>query len=384
MNVLIAGDFCPQNRVAGLFKTGQYSDVLKDVHEVINRADYSIVNLECPISSTISKPIKKQGPSLRCEDFAIRAIQYAGFDCVTLANNHILDYGPSAAIKTMESLEEQGIDYVGCGRSIKEASKILYKDICGQTLAIINCCEHEFSIAQESVAGANPLEPITQFYQILEAKKHADFVIMIIHGGVEHFQYPTKRMVQIYRFFADAGADLVINHHQHCPCGYENYKGKTIFYGLGNFCFDWNRKQQDTWNYGYMVSIKLNPQCKIDSAIIPYCQCGKTAKVELLEGKALESFMAKMLELCSTIQDEALLEAKFTEYNYNNDYLYRKMLEPYSGRFLNGIYRRGLLPSTISEERVLALIDFIGCESHSERVKEFLDRLYKQYIDEQD
>lgn len=81
---------------------------------------------------------------------------------------------------------------------------------------------------------------------------------MIVHGGVEHHQYPTKRMVQTYRFFVDAGADAVINHHQHCPCGYEIYNGKPIYYGLGNFCFDWDGKRDSMWNVGYMVALNVD------------------------------------------------------------------------------------------------------------------------------
>ena len=84
----------------------------------------------------------------------------------------------------------------------------------------------------------NPLLPIQQFYKIQEAKENADYVLVIVHGGIEHYQLPTSRMIETYRFFIDAGADAVVNHHQHCYSGYERYKSKPIIYGLGNLLFD--------------------------------------------------------------------------------------------------------------------------------------------------
>lgn len=81
-----------------------------------------------------------------------------------------------------------GIDTVGAGKNLKEASKVFYKQIGDQLLAVINCCEHEFSIATEHEAGANPLNLIQQYYQIKEAREKADNVLVIVHGGHEHFQ----------------------------------------------------------------------------------------------------------------------------------------------------------------------------------------------------
>ena len=97
----------------------------------------------------------------------------------------------------------------------------MYKRKDGETLAIINCCEHEFSIADDDSAGANPLNPIQQYYKIKEARLNADYVLVIVHGGHEMYQLPSLRMVDTYRFFIDAGADAVVNHHQHCFSGYE-------------------------------------------------------------------------------------------------------------------------------------------------------------------
>ena len=104
-----------------------------------------------------------------------------------MANNYILDFGAEGLQKSVKSCQEQGLDVVGVGKHLCDAEKVLYLEKEGKILAIINCCEHEFSIATESEAGANPLNPIWQYYVIQEAKSDADFVILIHHGGIEHY-----------------------------------------------------------------------------------------------------------------------------------------------------------------------------------------------------
>lgn len=380
MTIIVAGDYCLQGR---LEKTTDNSIISTSLLKVIQGSDYSVVNLESPLSSIRErKPRPKQGPSLKSGKNAIDALDSIGFSCTTLANNHLMDYGSEALAETFSALSHKKIDFLGAGVNLNEASRILFKSFGNQIVAFINCCEHEFSVAERGKDGANPLNPIRQYYQIEEARNKADYVILIIHGGVEHFQYPTSRMVQTYRFFVDAGADAVINHHQHCPCGYEIYKGKPIYYGLGNFCFDWVGKRNSIWNLGYMVKLQFGDSHQIRSEIIPYIQCDEDPVVKPLTGEKLIQFNLMMDELCSAINSEPILDQKLCEFNKRNDYLYRKMLEPYNGRLANSLYRKGLLPTTISKERVLALMDFIVCESHYERVKEFLNRQYKRYFNE--
>ncbi len=381
IKVAFAGDFCtsflPNKGCELLENTG-----LNQICAINDEVDYSFINIECPFTvggEVRHLPINKQGPSLIGDERTVAIIKQTGFTSVNLANNHIYDYGDMALKHTINCIKESGLDYLGAGANAEEASLILCKTFNNYKVTFINCCEHEFSIATEKHGGANPLDIIKQYYQIQEAKHDSDFVVMIIHGGVEHFQYPTPRMVKLYRFFIDAGADAVVNHHQHCPCGYEEYNGKPIFYGLGNFFFPWEGEKNSIWNLGYLVKLSLDKQ-KVGYEIIPYRQCDNSYYVKLLEGEDLESFNKMMEELCSAIHDEKLLKEKLCEFNRKNDYLYRKMFEPYSGRVMNALYRRGLLPSFIGKDRILALIDFIGCESHYERVMDYLDNKYNHFF----
>lgn len=360
MKILVAGDFCPQYRVAEKFEQGDYESVLGGVKEVISSADYSIVNFECPVTRGREKPIEKCGPNLKCTEKGIEAVKWAGFDCVTLANNHFLDFGSEGVENTLRVCKQYGIDTIGGGMNLRAASNTLYKEIGGKMLAIINCCEHEFSIATESTPGSNPLNPVRQYYAIQKAHHKADYVLVIVHGGHEHYQLPSTRMQETYRFFIDAGADAVVNHHQHCYSGYEVYKGKPIFYGLGNFCFDDQTVLEGTWTEGFMTCLSFE-DALVSFSKHPYIQCKREARVLLLEEDAYDS---RIRELNSIILNESELK-KETESFYNvRDEYYNDIFEPIRGRYYLSAKHRKWLPSLISRKRFLEAANFILCESH--------------------
>ena len=370
MKILVAGDFCPRYRVSNLIETDNYAFVLEEVRSVTDKADYSIVNLECPVVTGEAKPIAKLGPNLCCSPQGVKALQFSGFGCVTLANNHFMDYGSEGASETLATLDAMKVDHVGGGMNLEEASHILYKEITGLRLAIINCCEHEFSIASANRAGSNPLNPIQQYYSIHEAKTYADRVLVIVHGGHEHFQLPSSRMVETYRFFIDAGADAVINHHQHCYSGYETYKGGLIFYGLGNLCFDNPVHRNDFWTEGYMVTIDFsseNPHFKIQ----PYQQCTAAPMVKLLEKNA---FKNRIDELNAIIEDEVALQTAMSNYYESCSESYSNLFEPIFNRYYLAAKRRLGLPSMVSLKRKLCAANFILCEAHRDKLAWWLEK----------
>lgn len=277
MKVLIAGDFCQRFRTIEKIENQEFGSMFDAIKPIVNESDVKIVNFEFPIVIEKGKPIKKIGPTLKGTVHAVDAIKYAGFNVCTLANNHILDQGDSCCIETKNLLEQKGVFAVGVGADLNDAGNILYMELEGEKLAIINCCENEFSIATDHTPGANPLRPIRQFYKIKEARRNADFVLVIVHGGIEQYQLPTPRMVENYHFFIDAGADAVVNHHQHCYSGYEVYNSKPIVYGLGNFLFDNPGSRHCIWNEGYMVQINFDEEISFD--LHPYTQCNEKPNV---------------------------------------------------------------------------------------------------------
>ena len=364
--ILIAGDFAPRARVAKLIDEGRYEDIFEQVIPLTSRSDYSIVNLEAPVvEQTCAQPITKYGPNLKCSAKAIDALANAGFNMVTLANNHFYDYGEEGVVDTLKACKLRHLDVVGGGVNINEASKILYKEIGGIRIAFINCCESEFSIATDQSGGSNPLNPLKQYYDIINARKQSDKVIVIVHGGHELYQLPSPRMKEVYRFFVDAGADAVLNHHQHCYSGYEVYKGSPIFYGLGNFCFDITPTQVETlWNYGYMVELNIDGN-SITFDLIPYNQCSNSPSVKILSPGA---FSNELQTLNENITDDAKLKLATNHYYETCARYERSILEPYSGRVLNKLFSMNLLPEFVSGVKKYGMLNHIECESHREKL----------------
>ena len=371
MKIVVAGDFCSRIRFGDIIEKGSYEQLLdSELRACIHNADYSIVNFEFPIVLTESEPIFKCGPNLRGTIKSIDFIKYAGFSCCTLANNHILDYGPIALLDTKLLLQNAGVDTIGVGENIEEAARVLYKHIGDKVLAVINCCEHEFSIASQTSPGSNPLNPIKQYYSIREASKKADYVLVIVHGGHEHWQLPSPRMQELYRFFIDCGADAVVNHHQHCYSGSEVYAGKPIIYGLGNFCFDiYPPRVDDLWNYGCVAEIEFNGT-NVSFKLIPIKQCDNQVKVRI---DNREYFDKRQSELNSIISNSQILHEKTHEYYDRSLILCNRVMNPITNRYILALQNRKLLPSIVTKNWLVTVENFVLCESHRDKLEFFFE-----------
>lgn len=365
MQLLIAGDYCEKLRVSESVASRKYEEMFGNVKSIVSSADYSIVNFEFPIVQNIAAPIKKMGPNLKGSIGSVEAVKYAGFKCCTLANNHILDQGDDCALETKRLLIAAGIDCVGLGKNAEDASTILYKKVGDDTLAIINCCEHEFSVSTSDSPGANALNPVSQYYSIREAKDKADYVVVIVHGGHEHFQLPSIRMQDTYRYFIDCGADCVVNHHQHCYSGFECYNGKPIFYGLGNFLFDRKGVKDSPWNEGFMLLLDLQ-KGQIKYELIPYDQCNDVVTVKPKEEHERVSFFHNIERLNAIIEDRNVLNRELQQYyeSCSNDEI--RLLTCYKGSFLGKLFSKGVLPWMLSF-RLVPILNHVRCESHREK-----------------
>ena len=366
----IAGDFVPYNQYY-INNEIDLSDAFDEVAALNRTCDYSIVNLECPIVLSKAQPIEKCGPSLKTNENAAKALKYAHFDGVTLSNNHFYDYGEEGVKDTLDILHQHGIDHVGGGLNLQEASKTLYKTIKEKTIAFINCSEHEFSTATDKKGGANPLDIITQYDEIKNAKEKADYVILIVHGGIEAFCYPSPRMKKTYRFFIDSGADAVINHHQHYYSGFEIYKDRPIVYGLGNLLFDTGSSSSALWNTGYMIHLLLE-KSHVAFDIVPYKKATGQPRITLLKDKELQSFHERLERLNAVIDDDHRLQEEYDKLLTQKDGTYRSILTPYTSKFLNYAHSKGLLPSFFPKKKKIILLNRIECESHRERLIAFL------------
>lgn len=365
VSMIIAGDYSPKERFQDAIDNGTYKNLFPGVKDLLCSVDYSIVNFETTIPTSDSTPIDKIGSHLCAKENALEPLKHLGFDMLTCANNHFMDYGAKALTNTITSAKQYAFDYVGAGKNIHDAGEIKILELKDKRITILNACEHEFSIATEKDAGCYPLDIINLCYDIKQAKKKSDFIIIIIHGGNEHYKLPSPRMKKLYRFFIDQGADIIVNHHQHCYSGYEVYNGKPIFYGLGNFCFDSAsdiKYRHNTYNYGYMVRFVLDKNISFD--LIPYEQCYKVPGVYLFDEKRKHEFLNDISILNSIIADDAKLEESFSSMaKGKRDFAYRGF-RPFANKVFNVLYYKGIFPSFLSKQRLKTIRAILECEAH--------------------
>lgn len=374
ISILITGDFYAGNRIDKLIRDEKYVEIFNDFLPEIQNADISVTNLESALTIS-NRPIFKTGPSLKASPKTIDSLTFAGFNLLTLANNHIMDFGEKGLKDTLELCNKNEINIVGAGMNLNEASQIYFKVINGKKLAFINFTENEWSTTQDNHPGANPLNPIANYYTIQEACKNADFVFVIVHGGHEMYQLPSPRMKQTYRFFINAGANAVIGHHTHCFSGYEIYNGNPIFYSLGNFIFDWPGKQNSKWNFGYAVKFRIY-ESKLSFDLLPFEQCNANAGVWKLKESGITSFKNEIYQFQQIILNDDKLINNFDEFCKSQSKLYKAFLEPHSNKYIYALQNRLLFPSFLSRQKRLLYTNLIKCEAH----RDIIVRILNNYI----
>ena len=166
-----------------------------------------------------------------------------GVDIVSLANNHAYDYGKDAFLDTLSALESYGVDAVGGGADLDGAMQPMYYLINGRKIAYVAASRAEkykmTPEATESSPGILRCYDTAKFLQVIrEAEANSDFVIACVHWGTEYSAELEKAQTSTARDYIDAGADLIVGAHAHQLQGIEYYKGKAIFYNLGNFWFN--------------------------------------------------------------------------------------------------------------------------------------------------
>lgn len=373
MKILIAADFYPVRRAEEKMRAKEYDYLLGEVRPFIEKADYSIVNYESTFWGD-KKGITKYGPNMATDEQSVDLALWCGFNCSTLANNHVHDYGDKGLNDMLQYMKNHNMDYVGAGMNLKDASKTLYKEICGETVAFINCCEHEFNIANEEHGGANPLNVVQQYYAIGDAKMKANKVIVIVHGGSINCQLPSPRMQEQYRFFVDCGADAVINHHQHCFSGYEYYRNAPIVYGLGNFLFDKPWLKNTTWTEGYMCELDFydKAQRKVHISLLPYTQCSDEPRVIMMKDRKKDLFFEEINEINKIIESPDLLSQEYTKWIDKNEDECIKALAAIQNKYIVALQRRKLFPQIYSES--MHLLNYCYCESHLDRLVRYLKK----------
>jgi len=371
MRVLVVGDFVPAGRLAGLATTDP-GEFFGKFAKTIGKADLAVVNLEAPLCEPL-QAIEKTGPNLHAGRETAEFVANAGFHLATLANNHIFDFGEKGLESTMAALDELNIAHVGAGADFEQAAEPYFAECDGMRLAVLNFAENEWSTTRGSSAGACPIDPVANFRAIRDAARQADHVIVICHGGHEMYALPSPRMKQLFRFYVEAGASAVVNHHTHCMSGYEMFNGAPIFHSIGNFLLDRKSLRAGPWTQGMAVELICSDD-KLDYEIHLFDQCTDDTLFRLCDAKTRAERIDNLEKLNQIIRDDEQLENSFQSYSEMQARQYLRYLEPTHSRLILGAQNRGLIPSLLSKRQKRLLLNVIRCEAHRDLVIEMLER----------
>ena len=257
ITIFFAGDFCSKPSTAPI-------KVSEELKGLIQSCDFKVVNFEVPLKpENVHLPHQKQERFFQHDD-APAFLKDLGFNLFQLANNHAFDWGDEGFKKTKAVLGDAAF---GAG-TYEESYKIKVVKKNGVKIGFLALSFAAYKGVFDDVLnreglGCAYINDLKVNHIIIEAKKSVDFLFVLPHDGIEYIDIPMPETMARYRDFIDYGADGVVGTHPHCPQGWEVYKGKPIFYSLGNFLFNskvgydyraWNRPH---WYEGWCVLMTL-------------------------------------------------------------------------------------------------------------------------------
>ena len=210
-------------------------------------ADLTVGNLEGPVRLDGREPMPgANGPSLEQPSNVGRLLADAGFDLVSVANNHALDFGPAAVLDTLATLREAGVDASGAWEDPSDRFQPVIRSVGGVTIGFLAYTMWLNLPDLRAVVGLGNFRLDDVESEIAALRPYVDFVVVQVHWEKEndHFTYGATR--DLAHAMVDAGADVVIGHHAHVLKGLERYRGAVIAYSLGNFVFGFEQGARGT------------------------------------------------------------------------------------------------------------------------------------------
>ena len=259
-DLMLAGKWAPLLRQKG------YDYPFNGVRKELAAGDINLANLESPIATGGVEYSEKKF-RFRAEPPVAKAIRGAGFNLVTLANNHSMDFGGEALAETLHHLRDSGIAWIGAGENLSEARKMALYTIKGKKIAFLGYSltqPIEFFAGQNRPGTAPGYEKLVTA-DITSARSQADYVIVSFHWGKEAIDTAQAYQRTAAHKAIDAGADVIIGHHPHVLQVIERYKNGIIFYSLGNFTF---ASKSTTADVSAMIRLKLNGERR-EAEIMP-------------------------------------------------------------------------------------------------------------------
>ena len=257
IKIFLAGDFCSKPSTSRI-------SVSEDLRSLIQSCDLKVVNFEVPLRPDVDMPHQKRERFYQNDD-APAFLKDLGFNLFQLANNHAFDWGEAGFKKTKAALGDAAF---GAG-TYDEAYKVKVVEVNGLKIGFLALSFAAYTgvfddVTRRDGLGCAYINDLRVNHDIMEAKKTLDYLFVLPHDGIEYIDVPLPETIARYRDFIDYGADGVIGTHPHCPQGWETYKGKPIFYSLGNFLFnskegyDYRVMNRPHWYEGLCVVMTID------------------------------------------------------------------------------------------------------------------------------
>ncbi|GBF34076.1 capsule biosynthesis protein capA [Desulfocucumis palustris] len=284
----------PWEKVAGLLKEG----------------DVTAANLECCISAR-GRPEPDKQFTFRAVPGVLAGVQGAGIDVFTLANNHVLDFGPEAMKDTLVHLDNYGLAYTGAGMNVNCATMPVIVEKKGLKVGFLAFSRvlprASWAAGPKRLGIASGYDPGPVKDSVKSLAGRADFVVVSLHWGKEMADYPRKEDVGFGHMLVDAGADVVLGHHPHVIQGVEFYKNKMIAYSAGNFIFSPSSTRA---REGMIIQVEAENKKIGRARIIPTEIIN--AQTHILQGQQRERVLQRVRVLSggmnSTVDPEGFVE----------------------------------------------------------------------------
>lgn len=273
ITISMVGDMLFYGTVDSYMKKHGDGFVLEGYGPLMKKSDIVLGNLETSISHR-GKPMEDKQYTFRGRPEVLKILKENNFSAVSIANNHVLDFGVDAFLDTLDNLEKYELLYAGGGRNREEADKgtiIEKKGIKVGFLAftkVVPVVDWYAGKNKPGIVGAYRVHEQEFIKTIQEMKKNCDVLVVSVHWGKEGTTTIRDEEKYISRSMIDAGADIIMGHHPHVVQGIEIYKDKPIFYSLGNFIF--TKSKIDISNKTIMASVEVDQEGNIsDIHVIP-------------------------------------------------------------------------------------------------------------------
>jgi len=246
----------------------------RNIRFLLADADLRFGNLEYPLTTSPRRhPIVRHGHECAPPE-AVKALAHAGFDVLSVANNHIFDCLDDGLADSVSLLARHGIGCVGAGSSLAAARAPAVRVVNNMRLGFLAYTFPLHQIATENSCGCAPNDPEIMCEDVRCLKPHVDHIFVSIHAGPEFSTYPTVECQRDSRALLDEGATAVLHHHGHVPKGIEVYRERLIAYGLGNFLCDihdpyFRSARCDLVDVGMILYLDLDPLGVVSFSVHP-------------------------------------------------------------------------------------------------------------------